>query len=758
MAPSNVEHTGTEPRDSTRNSTASRDDDDSYDLSAMTVADGFRPAWASDASDTPTCVPSRSPVSSDPVSSSEPSSSASNETPATSHSDRPSSIAKPPPTHDPLSLRYDGATAHLAPSHSARPPSASHEPPFSRPESPLPSSAGPSHPYQMYSRRTLSTSSTPMSERSYAGPQRPTHPYGLYPQTMVPLDSSQVNDIPVGFVGTPDNYQRRIGPDGEEASGLIGPLGHTEELPPYTRYPEEAYTRKAVVGEDTAHVPPPPTIPPPAAPEGTIPGAGGIGLATRNPEFESRDDLDAAQSRLSTRSVVSDASQHEINTAAAAYNEKQEQGKWQKRARKRFCGVVPYWALCLLAVAMVVMGIVLGAVIGTVFAGDKSENKKPDEDAIPMTTDPTVDTIPLQTVPADLPPLDVGAYILPPLVSSQAPTTCFSDVAQAQAWTCDIQFSMYSMTVSRLTGARPVSNHALHLVMNGSSTPDLFTWGAQSPTIIDPIHLQLVNDTSVPDRGPAWFGQVAYNKTVVIAEDRFPKVDSSPSRRKRGTWGFDTIHTSRMKGVIGADDGDRPWICTWPGTLLEVFIYPSHNNSFSEDSSASVSRTNTVTETITLPGIRATSLGQDDGEDDGEEEAEERVPSSTRTTSTAQSTATGSSRLAAPPYPKVMKIEESRISDDDSRAAVCRQVEIFDGGRSAMPVLNDRGEPVEVIILENQRLVAYRFEEVNKKRRWAGNDPLVRKDNDDDDDDDDDDQGDAVYSQLSECGCMWWFT
>ena len=35
------------------------------------------------------------------------------------------------------------------------------------------------------------------------------------------------------------SYQRRLRPDGEDADDLIGPDGHTEQLPPYTRYPTD---------------------------------------------------------------------------------------------------------------------------------------------------------------------------------------------------------------------------------------------------------------------------------------------------------------------------------------------------------------------------------------------------------------------------------------------------------------------------------------------------------------------------------------
>jgi hypothetical protein len=118
-----------------------------------------------------------------------------------------------------------------------------------------------------------------------------------------------------------------------------------------------------------------------------IPGAGGIGLATRDPEYSSTSDLDSPRSRLSTRSFTSEESRHDINTAAlAVVNEKdappppeKKISKWQKKATKKVWGIVPYWAICLLVVALCVMGVILGAVIGTFLTKHQKGGPKPEE-------------------------------------------------------------------------------------------------------------------------------------------------------------------------------------------------------------------------------------------------------------------------------------------------------------------------------------------------------------------------------------------
>jgi hypothetical protein len=267
--------------------------------------------------------------------------------------------------------------------------------PFIPVEGPYQGPSGPSHPYGVYVQnaglaRTLSiatTSTAPRPESSFAGPQAPTHPYGMYHQGTVEGMAVDPAAIPVGFAGRGGQYQRRHGSDGEEIADMIGPDGHTEQLPPYSReppasslYDHEAGARKAreaALAAATAAMPPTTRpvagaafdAPGLAAPPTMIAGAGGLGLATRNPEFEGSDEPATPRSRLSSRSFVTEASQHNLNTAAAAVvmSEKTTPlNRWQAWGRRRCCGVVPYWALVLaITVVVLVAALVIGAVVGT---------------------------------------------------------------------------------------------------------------------------------------------------------------------------------------------------------------------------------------------------------------------------------------------------------------------------------------------------------------------------------------------------------
>jgi len=336
-------------RESTR---LSLEEEDDYDLAAMGISDGFRPT---------TNVPAgHNRVSSH----------SSHRERRSTPPPRPSSMTKPR-NLDTFALRHDGTTRNTGMSYRpttvasssgagsiTRSSSVSTDNPLMRPESPYQGPTGPSHPYHMYPQNTRLTRTASVATTS-TNPG-PTYPYGMYPQNTVPEsesihDSIPASSIPVGFPGHGANYQRRLGPDGEEAADIIGPLGHTEQLPPYTKYPDEALTRKVA-----------PILPA---------GAGGIGLATRDPEFASREDLNSPPSRLSQRSLTSD-SDHQINVAAFRASEKPPEKKWKIIAQRKVWGIVPVWVFVL--VALIFLGFILiVSIILKIFMHHMSSTKAP---------------------------------------------------------------------------------------------------------------------------------------------------------------------------------------------------------------------------------------------------------------------------------------------------------------------------------------------------------------------------------------------
>ncbi|KAK4166460.1 hypothetical protein QBC43DRAFT_18395 [Cladorrhinum sp. PSN259] len=598
---STSEKTGApERRVSTRNSVriSVHDADEDVDMMAMgMVADGFRPAQFSQP------APPLPPPPSTPSLASSSATILGEESPESARKARPSSVSKPHRPQDSLTLRREGGMEQIPEPEgltrqlSASTDSTAYLPSESSYQGPL----GPSHPYQMYPQdvrmaRTMSTttaSTVPISESSYAGPRGPSHPYEMYPQTDgTETRTNQDQSIPLGFHGLPDQYQRRLGPDGEESADLIGPDGHTEQLPPYTRYPDESYVRKieAVEGNPTAATqqetilaPAPaiavaPAVPPvvtqrtSSTPE--ISGAGGIGLATRNPEFDSTDDLGSPQSRHSSRSFTSDStqSQNAYKPFMDGVTEKEKPLKpWQLWMRRKLWGIVPYWVICMIGLLLLLMGVILGSVIGA-FLSKQKKPRRPWSPHASLVPTATFGAIPVPT-PPDLQPLPTGTFSMA-LMPSRESKTCFQDTTLSQAWNCF--FVMYP----HLTIAQENAGYTASLTTNESLTisNNVYSYGEQPPRFEKPFTLELVNDTFETTRGPAWYKLLQYNKTVVIPEILLNSslTPSVPGRRIRSIAG---ISDFKRKGLLRR--GDKPWVCTWPDVYLELFIYPQQNTSLS---------------------------------------------------------------------------------------------------------------------------------------------------------------------------------
>ncbi|KAI1116463.1 hypothetical protein F5Y14DRAFT_406815 [Nemania sp. NC0429] len=766
-------------------------DDDDYDLQAMAISDGFRPVEVAQNHNV-------SHVTRPSVDSLEP-------PVARAASSRPSSVSKPSPIHESFALPDN--TPREATTRSS---GVSTDSTLISAETPYEGPTGPSHPYQMYPQdvrlaRTASlatTSTAPVSERSYTGPRRPAHPYAIYSQNVVPGDDGAGDRSPpmemnVGFPGTINDYQRRLGPDGEEAADMIGPNGHTEQLPPYTRYPVEAYTQKAL----GIHVTRSPSASSPTQQSLQIPGAGGIGLATRNPEFSSTEDLNplsAFHSRRSTRSFASEVSQHSINTAALAVTNEKKTAGWKTAARRKVWGVVPCWAVVLGVIVLVLLGIVIGTVIGTELGSrldkDDDDDKPPDP---PTGTDPWF--IPIPTAPLDLPPLVVGQYSLPlmnPLYSQR----CFQETSQSRAWSCDVIMSQLIVTIRLRQNAEDIAAYALDLTYNSSYTMDsfIYTYGVQPPSITDQ-ELKLVYDRFEQSRGPAWAFALHYNKTVILPEQYLVLNDSTPSGEPQRRMMFGP--GSKRKGL--AQSGDKPWICSWPSTTLEVFIYADQNSAprFPMPSRRSVSTTSSLPLTESSMGQKSGNVhprgsmgipyngheGYDGGDDGGDDDDyDDKYPPNshsptpapsdhwpTESTSSSKTTPTPSGEphydpppIFPPPlpvYPKVIKVEERRNPKDESPLPICRQVKILGKGQEAIPVKDANGKNIEIQIaevpLDEEEEEREERKEREEREKEEQSHPYLLKRYDS--------SGQHMWgrnadgsngNEISDCGCIWWIT
>ncbi|KAK4229395.1 hypothetical protein QBC38DRAFT_359836 [Podospora fimiseda] len=783
---STPEKTGApERRVSTRNSVrlSVHDADDDGDMMAMSmVTDGFRPAQFGQGAMPPQSTPSLASTSTTILG---------EESPDSARKARPSSVSKAHRPHDSLTLRREGGMGQIPePEGLTRQLSGSTDSTAYLPsERSYQGPSGPSHPYQMYPQnvrmaRTMSTttaSTIPVSESSYAGPRGPSHPYGLYHQSDgTETGTTQDPAIPLGFHGLPDQYQRRLGPDGEDAADLIGPDGHTEQLPPYTRYPDETYVRKiAAVEGDSNHAPqqetttasPPaqstviaPTVPPvvtqsPSLTPALPGGAGGLGLATRNPEFDSTDDLGSPQSRHSSRSFTSDStqSQNAYKPFVDGAAEKQKPLKpWQIWMRRKLCGIIPYWVLCTIGLLLLLMGFILGAVIGTFVLKQKNSRKAWSPNGPPSPT-ATFGAIPIPT-PPDLQPLPTGTFSMA-LMTSRESKTCFQDTTLSTAWAC------FFVMGPHLTIAQADAGYTASLTTNESLTVSnhVYSYGEQPPWFEKPFTLGLVNDTFELTRGPAWYKLLQYDKTVVIYESLLNASTTPTVSRKmvRNLGGFGDL---KRKNV--AQPGDKPWVCTWPDVYLELFIYPQQNTSLNgfppggigggggpgngmggkpsqgfgpfptqppSESSVNPEATYSTPPTAppssqptrsaeplpssTPPDFQANPQ-QNSQQNSQRNPPQDRQPQPQQNpgpgrpgTPTESSTPSGTPRFGTidtgdgygppPPFfPRVMKLGERRIYTPGRRQPECRQIEIQGPGVEPKPVLDSNNNPVVIKILE----------------------------------------------------------
>jgi hypothetical protein len=260
--------------------------------------------------------------------------------------------------------------------------------PYDRSSSVFPGSNGPSHPYGMFPQAggvgvaSSSGVATPSSSRLRTNtytPAQPSHPYGLYQQNVLPMgDDGDEEERPqpaiqIGFPGRSTNFVRQRGPDGEEQY-ILGPDGHTEELPPYSKYPEHG-TEKLAIPQILTSVPTasPQSQPQPSssrsAPESQedlISTSPTSPIPTPIPRQQTSPVLD----RPPSESHTTQSSRSSIMTEKKTWREK----TWKEKRRTRVCGGrVPVWVLMLAASVILFLVIVLGGVIGGLLTAEKGE-------------------------------------------------------------------------------------------------------------------------------------------------------------------------------------------------------------------------------------------------------------------------------------------------------------------------------------------------------------------------------------------------
>jgi hypothetical protein len=253
----------------------------------------------------------------------------------------------------------------------------------------------------------------------------------------------------------------------------------------------------------------------------------------------------------------------------------------------------------------------------------------------------------------------------------------------------------------------------------GNNSLSFYPYGTQPPVLSQAQVLSLVIDSQDPERGPAWFFQMPYNKIVIVAEDALTAPNTKRSSNLRST-----ITTQDLLRKDVAQPGDMPWFCYWNGTLLETFIYVNLTSSFASQT-ASTTTPSTSPTGAAMSGTSQSSTSTN--------------PSSVPTSGIQSYGSSSSGPQFLSGYPKVIKVEERRIPrSPETIPPYCVQ-HIINPDGSAEPALNSTNQPITIYLDETEPTSVSPMSE-----RRALFDDLEERD------------GDLSERQSSSnCGCIW---
>lgn len=504
----------------------------------------------------------------------------------------------------------------------------------------------------------------------------------MYSQNVI--ENSDENDIipappaiPVGFPGLNTGYHRQIGPDGEEQD-IIGPDGHTEQLPPYSRYPEEGPTKASLVAEATS-----------------------TPIATTAPGLNNSQDTLLEPGNQPNRQGASEVQMLPMSETASgaesvSTEKSQKARSWKGLKRKRVLwGKIPLCVALILLGLVLVFAVVLGAALGSWVAREKMKHHNVDaEPAVTIVTTASMFDASLIPTPSNLAPLPTGTFALPVGIPQESSPNCLTVANQLSAWSCVMGGPPVKLTIglSPGGGGKVASLNPIPDDDNG------IQYGVQPPTI-NMQSLSLVIDQDYPALGPAFHFQGMYNKLVVL--ENFAAANKLRKRHAddRPPMNPDFRHRFEVK------PGDFPWFCYWNQTFIEGYIYVQDNSSaayFTFPPSTSCSST-------TLDSAASTSNpGSKPSSPSPQEEPTTPTPSTTPPPTTplytpSDWTAFPTSHPFIRPrdarlqgYPRVVKIEERRIPG--APQAYCQKMTLLDSGVVVPAYAN--GNPIIINLQE----------------------------------------------------------
>ncbi|THC98973.1 hypothetical protein EYZ11_001524 [Aspergillus tanneri] len=464
------------------------------------------------------------------------------------------------------SNRDSVASTNTAPSIAQRSQSTSSRFSMPRALSPYTGATGPSHPYAMYPQVGVSRSpsiTTTSTVRPMDRPldvNAPQHPYSMYPQNVVPEEGIDSPVIPLGFPGHTQTYQRPPNRADDDVGDLVGPDGHTEQLPPYSRYPDGAVPKAEGPNQSAADAP--------------VASEQSTGNEETPPVPEATAAAILAESQANARSTAEP--EEPPPTGIMAFEE-----KLKNKGKKKACCGLPVWTIILVVVVMVVggcIGGVIGGVLGARKEASEDNGKNDSPKIITKTATPRMDATPISTFPTNLLPLPTGNYMIPAYAKNQS-KFCIADSDYTPSWGC---MTEGHIPIS-ISGTQTQPNITFE---NATFTSSSFTYGAQAPFFATPTQsLSLVMDSSDLSLGPAWTFFTLFDKLVVVPQDTF---SSSVASSKRHIDEFEVLQGAYYRKKV-AKSGDKPWFCWWNGTVMEFFLYANKSTrDFGKSSTASL--------------------------------------------------------------------------------------------------------------------------------------------------------------------------
>ncbi|KAF2828828.1 hypothetical protein CC86DRAFT_287819 [Ophiobolus disseminans] len=614
-------------------------------------------------------------------------------------------------------------------------------------ENPFELGTGPSHPYGMYPQhtmtRTLSTATAATDRQPHRSMslQRPTHPYAMYSQSGLdegldddtPLEPAQPavppiqTAIPLGFPGLGTGYHRVLGPDGEEQD-IIGPDGHTEQLPPYSRFPDEGPTKASLAAEmsasrtvpvsnpgldaeDPFNTPVSPVSPLsedsfsaptlPSAP--LLPPITPARLPPQRPETQTGN-VAAVTSTYSVPAQVpaepSDSSSASLLSSEQSFSEKEKDGytkiktSWRK---KKLWGRIPMGVVVVVLILLLVFAVALGAAIGTFVAKKHQNNRNKEGHRRPSGDDPMpqvtgthgslFDATPIPT-PSGLALLPTGAFSLPLGIPQESNPGCLTQANQYSAWSCKLTFAPLVVTINTTqtnNGPRQLAS-----MKTGSSVPDgAILYGLQSPNLsLEPM--QLVLDLDYKAYGPAYHFAARYDKLVILRPDELSAGSGLSNRQD----------DKNFRQRFQVRPGDFPWYCFWNNTYIEGYIYVEDNSTAASFTAfPTVPPSGSPSASYDVAGFLATASSLASpfpitGPLPSGSSAAAATPAPVARRD-SQNDASAPPRM--PPYPRIVKIEERRTANSGS--PYCQQMVLLDNGKIA-PATNGNDGPKKIYLQE----------------------------------------------------------